>query len=75
VAERLRYIESVQKEGNQMEANSKIVAVGFAYDSKTRDWTKEVTYEARDRMEAICWINMNRDWFKNMRIETFERFK
>jgi hypothetical protein len=55
------------------EAYKKIVATGFAYDAKTRDWTKPVSYEARDRMEAIRWINMNRDWFKNCRIETFER--
>jgi hypothetical protein len=53
----------------------KIVATGFAYDETTRDWTKPVSYEARDRMEAIRWINMNRNWFKHFRIETFERVR
>jgi hypothetical protein len=51
----------------------KIVASAFAYDPAKRDWTKPVTYEARDRMEAIRWCNMNRDWFKFFKIETFER--
>jgi hypothetical protein len=46
-----------------------IIAVGFAYDPATNDWTQRVEYAARDRMEAIRWINMNRDWFKNLHIE------
>jgi hypothetical protein len=45
-----------------------IKAQGKAYDPETRDWTKVVEYLARDRMEAIRWINFNRDWFKDLRI-------
>lgn len=41
---------------------------GFAYDPKTGDWTQRVTYEAQSRLEALRWMNMNRDWFKNLRI-------
>ena len=44
-------------------------ASGLAYDPATRDWTKRVTYTARDRQEAIRWINFNRDWMKDLRIE------
>jgi hypothetical protein len=44
------------------------IAEGFAYDSVTRDWTKRVEYVARDRMEAIRWINFQRDWLKGLRI-------
>jgi hypothetical protein len=51
---------------------TKIVAVGFGYDPKTHDWTKPITYDARDRMEAIRWINFNRNWLKNCRIESSE---
>ena len=45
-----------------------VVAEGLAYDPKTRDWTERVEYVARDRMEAIRWINFNRDWMKSLRI-------
>lgn len=45
-----------------------IKAEGYAYDAATRDWTQRVEYEARDRMEAIRWINFNRDWMKRLRI-------
>jgi hypothetical protein len=43
-------------------------AIGFIYDPKTRDWTEPVKYEARDRIEAIRWMNFNRDWMKNLHI-------
>lgn len=43
-------------------------AEGFAYDSKTNDWTERVVYEARNRAEAVNWIRFNRDWFKNLRV-------
>lgn len=43
-------------------------AIGFAYDPATHDWTKRVEYDARNEMEAIRWCNMNRDWFKNLRV-------
>ena len=45
-----------------------VIAEGYAYDPKTRDWTQRVTYEARDRMEAIRWMNFNRDWMLRLRI-------
>jgi hypothetical protein len=45
-----------------------VKAEGFAYDPATRDWTQRVEYVARDRMEAIRWINFNRDWMKSLRI-------
>lgn len=45
-----------------------IIAEGFAYDAATRDWTKRVEYVARDRMEAIRWMNFNRDWMKGLKI-------
>ena len=45
-----------------------VKAQGKAFDPKTGDWTKLVEYEARDRMEAIRWMNMNRDWFKDLKI-------
>lgn len=45
-----------------------VVAEGFAYDQATGDWTKRITYEARDRAEAANWINFQRDWFKGLRI-------
>ena len=43
-------------------------AFGFAYDQKTRDWTRRIEYNARNKMEAIRWCNMNRDWFKNLQV-------
>lgn len=43
-------------------------AEGYAYDPKTRDWTERVEYTARNRMEAIRWINFQRDWLKRLRI-------
>lgn len=45
-----------------------IKAEGFAYDPQTNDWTSRVVYEARDRMEAVRWINSNRDWMRRLRI-------
>ena len=47
---------------------TKVVAEGFAYSAATRDWTERVEYVARDRMEAIRWINFNRDWMKRLRL-------
>lgn len=46
-----------------------IKAVGYAYDATTHDWTQRVEYVAKDRMDAIRWMNFNRDWFKNLHIE------
>lgn len=46
-----------------------ITAVGYSYDPNTNDWTEKITYIARDRMEAIRWMNFNRDWMKNLHIE------
>jgi len=43
-------------------------AEGYAYDPKTKDWTERVEYVARDRMEAIRWMNFNKDWMKGLRI-------
>jgi cyclopropane fatty-acyl-phospholipid synthase-like methyltransferase len=45
-----------------------IIAVGFAYDPKTNDWTKRIEYAARDRIEAIRWCNFNRNWMKRLTI-------
>jgi hypothetical protein len=42
---------------------------GLTWDAQTRDWTKRVVYEARNRMEAIRWMTFNRDWMKDLRIE------
>lgn len=43
-------------------------AFGFTYDPATRDWTKRVEYNARNKMEAIRWCNFNRDWFKGLQV-------
>ena len=45
-----------------------VIAEGLAYDAATRDWTKVVRFVARSRIEAIRWINFNRDWMKSLRI-------
>lgn len=45
-----------------------VKAEGFAYSPATREWTERVEYVARDRMEAIRWMNFNRDWMKCLRI-------
>lgn len=51
-------------------ANQQIIkASGLAYSQQTRDWTEKVTVEFKDRMEAIRWMNFNRDWMKNLKIE------
>jgi hypothetical protein len=47
---------------------NEVKAEGFAYSPATGDWTERVEYVARDRMEAIRWMNFNRDWMKNLRI-------
>ena len=45
-----------------------VKASGLAYDQETRDWTKLVVVEFRNRMEAIRWMNFQRDWMKNLQI-------
>ena len=45
-----------------------VKAQGKAYSQVTRDWTEVVTYEARDRMEAIRWMRFNQDWMKDLKI-------
>lgn len=45
-----------------------IKASGLAYDPMTRDWTQLVIVEFRNRMEAIRWINFQRDWMKDLKI-------
>lgn len=51
-----------------IEQQQTVTAEGFAYDRVTRGWTERVEYIARDRMEAVRWMNFNRDWMKNLRI-------
>ena len=50
------------------EQQKTVKAQGLAYSQVTRDWTEVVVYEARDRMEAIRWMNFNRDWMKDLKI-------
>jgi hypothetical protein len=45
-----------------------IYAEGYAYNERDRDWTTRVEYVARDRMEAIRWINFQKDWMKRLKI-------
>lgn len=46
------------------------IASGKAYNPNTNDWTTPVVWtEARNRMEALNWVRMNRDWFKDLRID------
>ena len=45
-----------------------IIVEGFKYDPKTKGWTERVQYEARDRIEAIRWMNFQRDWLRGLRI-------
>ena len=45
-----------------------VTAEGYAYDPATRDWTKRVEYVARNRMEAIRWVNFNAHWMKRLRV-------
>ena len=49
-------------------AEATVTVKGLAYDPATRDWTKPVEYVARDRMEAVRWMNFNRDWMKGLHI-------
>jgi hypothetical protein len=51
-----------------MTTQTEVKAEGYAYSAETRDWTERVEYVARDRIEAIRWINFQRDWMKNLRI-------
>jgi hypothetical protein len=43
-------------------------AFGFAFDPLTRDWTKRVEYNARNKMEAIRWCNFQRNWMKDLQV-------
>ena len=45
-----------------------ITITGKAFDAATREWTMPVTYEARNHREAMDWMAMNREWFKDMEI-------
>lgn len=45
-----------------------IQAEGYAYDPVARDWTIHVIVTFATRMEAIRWINFQRDWLKGLRI-------
>lgn len=47
-----------------------VIAEGYAFDSFTQDWTLRVEYVAKDRLEAVRWINFQRDWMKRLRIVT-----
>jgi hypothetical protein len=52
-----------------------VYAEGYAYSDQDMDWTKRVEYVARDRMEAIRWINFHKDWMKGLRIVHHEMDK
>ncbi len=45
-----------------------VIATGKTFDPATRAWTLPVEYIARDRIDALRWINFNRDWMKDLRI-------
>lgn len=45
-----------------------VKAQGLAYDPQTRDWTKLIVIELRNRQEAIRWMTFQRDWMKDLRI-------
>jgi hypothetical protein len=45
-----------------------VVVEGYAYDPETKNWTDRVEYIAKDRMEAIRWMNFNKDWMLRLRI-------
>lgn len=45
-----------------------VIVTGKAYSQQTGDWTEEVRYEARDRMEAVRWMRFNQDWMKDLKI-------
>lgn len=45
-----------------------VKAEGYAYNAQTRDWTDRVEVEFKNRMEAIRWINFQKDWMKNLKI-------
>ena len=46
-----------------------VKASGLFYSQITRDWTEKHVVEFKDRMEAIRWMNFNRDWAKCLKIE------
>ncbi len=45
-----------------------IKAIGYSYNAQTRDWTDKAEYIAQSRMEAIRWMNFNKDWMKGLKI-------
>lgn len=61
----LPYIRAV----SATEIDKMVKASGLAYSQQTRDWTEKVVVEFKDRMEAIRWMNFQRDWMKNLKIE------
>jgi hypothetical protein len=52
----------------QMNTTTEVKVEGFEYDPATRDWTKRVEFVARNRMEAIRWMNFQKDWMKGLKI-------
>jgi hypothetical protein len=51
-----------------MNTTTEVKVEGFEYDPATRDWTKRVEFVARNRMEAIRWMNFQKDWMKGLKI-------
>lgn len=51
-----------------MNNQAKVIVEGYAFNQETRDWTERVEYIAQSRIEAIRWMNFNRDWMKHLRI-------
>jgi hypothetical protein len=50
-----------------------IYAEGYAYNEQDRDWTTRVEYVARNRVEAIRWIDFQKDWMKRLRIVSSDK--
>lgn len=46
-----------------------VTITALAFDPETREWTKPVTYHARNRMEAIRWRQFNNEWMTQFRID------
>jgi len=46
-----------------------ITVTANAYNRETGKVDLPVTYEARDRMEAINWIRFNRDYMRGFKID------
>jgi hypothetical protein len=47
---------------------NEVIAEGYAFDPTTREWTQRAEYRARNRAEALYWINFNAAWMKHLRI-------